>query len=119
MHGSPIPDAEDAYRAILTPAHWVSEENRPSSAAFDDEVFSVDLKSRTTPQETASRFRMTLNLVEFNCGGARALGFDTRDERDDIAPENLAHAHVYCILGTSQRKKQARKLALACKVIAF
>jgi hypothetical protein len=119
MYGPPVPDAEDAYRAILTPSHWVAESNRPSSAAFDDEVFSVDLKSRTTPRETASRVRMALNLVEFNCGEARALGFDTRDERDEIAPENQAHAHVYCTLGKSQRKKQARKLALACKIVPF
>lgn len=67
----------------------------------------------------ASRFKITLNIVEFNCGEARNLGFDTRDERDEIAPENLAHAHVYCELGPSRRKKQAKKLALACQSVAF
>jgi hypothetical protein len=116
-HGPQVDDSEDVYRAILYPEQWAAEQNRPSSAAFDDMVFSVDLKSRTTPRETASRFRMTLSLVEFNCGDARALGFDTRDERDEKFPENRAHAHVYCLLEKNQRKKQARKLAKACKVV--
>ena len=64
--GPLVDDSEDVYRAILYPLQWAESQNRPSSAAFDDDVFSVDLKSRTTPQRTASRFRMTLHLVEFN-----------------------------------------------------
>src|ERR1700729_4054360 len=89
MYGPPVDDSEAAYRAILYPQHWADAQNRPSSAAFDDDVFSVDLKSRTTPEETVARFRMVLNLVEFHCGLARAIEFDTRDERDEKRPENL------------------------------
>ena len=117
--GPAVEDSEGAYRAILYPMHWATEQDRPSSAAFDEDVFSVDLKSRTTPGETAARFRMVINLVEFSCGDARSLGFDTRDERDDIAPDNAAHAHVYFVLDKKQRKKQAKKLALACKKVPF
>ena len=114
--GPLVDDSEDAYRAILYPLQWAESQNRPSSAAFDDEVFSVDLKSRTTPQKTASRFRITLHLVEFNCGRARELGFETRDELDDAQPGNDAHAHVY-YRGTAKRKTQARKLAGLCVVV--
>jgi len=114
--GPPVEDSEDAYRAILYPMHWAEGQNRPPSAAFDDEVFSVDLKSRTTPRRTAARFRITLHLVEFNCGEAKNLGFETRDELDPEQPENEAHAHVY-YRGTAKRKTQARKLAGFCIVV--
>jgi hypothetical protein len=114
-----VDDSEDAYRAILYPQHWAEMQNRPSSAAFDDEVFSVDLKSRTTPEETVARFRMVLKLVEFNCGAARALEFDTRDERDEKHPENRAHAHVYFVGQEKSRKKQARRLAESCHLVAL
>jgi hypothetical protein len=97
----------------------VEEQNRPSSAAFDDEVFSVDVKSRTTPQQTASRFRNVIRLAEFNCGQARAIGFETRDELDPLQPDNLAHAHVYFLSSPRQRKKQARKLAQMCREVAL
>jgi hypothetical protein len=116
--GPLVEDSEDAYRAILYPRHWAEGHNRPSSAAFDDEVFSVDLKSRTTPRKTAARFRMTLHLVEFPCGEARTLGFETRDERDPEQPDNDAHAHVY-YRGGVKRKTQARKLAELCLVVSL
>jgi hypothetical protein len=64
--GPPVDDSEDVYRAILYPAHWNGSENRPSSAAFDDAVFSVDIASRTTVEQTRSRFRIVLQLVQFN-----------------------------------------------------
>ena len=83
--------------------------------AFDDEVFSVDRKSRTMPEKTAARFRMTLYLVEFTCGQARSLGFETRDELDANQPGNDAHAHVY-YRGPLKRKAQARKLAGLCVI---
>jgi hypothetical protein len=114
--GSLVDDSEDVYRAILYPLQWAEAQNRPSSAAFDDEVFSVDRKSKTTPEKTASRFRMTLHLVEFNCGEARGLGFETRDELDPEQPDNDAHAHVY-YRGTLKRKTQARKLAERCVIV--
>lgn len=115
--GPPVPDREDVYRAILYPYGWVEERNRPSSAAFDADVFSVDLKSRTTPQQTAARFRGVSRLAEFNCGQARQVDFDTRDELDPDRPDNLAHAHVY-FTGGSGRKSRAKRLAEMCREVA-
>lgn len=119
--GPPVAGHEDAYRAILYPWQWNEAGNRPSSAAFDEEVFSVDVASRTTPAATRSRFRMVLQLVQFNCGRARAIGFDTRDELDPNFPENMAHAHVYFLdygqFPKPQRKKRARKLVDLCSLV--
>jgi hypothetical protein len=113
--------SEDVYRAILYPHWWVEERNGPSSAAFDDAVFSVDVISRTTPQQSAARFHNIDRLAEFNCGEARMIGFDSRDEPDPAHPENIAHAHVYCLeydaLNPRQRKKTARTLAQICRAV--
>ncbi|MBV8313584.1 MAG: hypothetical protein JOZ53_01360 [Planctomycetaceae bacterium] len=121
--GPLLNDAENVYRAILYPHWWVEEEGRPSSAAFDEEIFSVDVKSRTTPGETAARFRNVNRLVEFNCGQARAIGFETRDEPDQNQPDNIAHAHVYFLnystLVKNQRKKKARRLANLCQEVTI
>jgi hypothetical protein len=114
--GPLVADIENVYRAILYPLQWAEAQNRPSSAAFDDEVFSVDRASQSTPQQTAGRFRMTLHLVEFNCGEAKELGFETRDELDPEQPDNPAHAHVY-YRAALKRKTQARKLAGLCVIV--
>ncbi len=119
--GPLLADTEDVYRAILYPGWWSEERKRPSTAAFADEVFSVDAKSRTTPQQTAARYRNVNRLAEFNCGEAKSVGFEARDEPDLDFPENLAHAHVYClgynITKPSDRKAKARKLAEICKEV--
>ncbi|MGO9596669.1 MAG: hypothetical protein ACLP7Q_01460 [Isosphaeraceae bacterium] len=119
--GPLLADTEDVYRAILYPDWWSEERKRPSSAAFDAPVFSVDVKSKTTPQQIAARFRNVTRLAEFNCGEGRALGFESRDELDPNQPDNLAHAHVYFLdyhaTNPSQRKKKARKLAETCKEV--
>ena len=115
--GPPVADDENVYRAILSLPQWAPAYDGPSSAAFDDDVFSVEIASRTTPEGTASRKRSVLRIVEFNCGFARTLGFDTRDERDEIAPHNMAHAHVYP--PSEGRKGKGRQLARACKVVEF
>jgi hypothetical protein len=121
--GSLIDDTEDVYRAILSPDWWPDGMNRPSSAAFDDPVFSVDVKSRTTPRETAARFRNVTRIAEFNCGRARGIGFETRDELDPNQPDNLAHAHVYFLgydaFSNKERKKKARRLAEICIEVAI
>jgi hypothetical protein len=114
--GPLVDDSENVYRAILYPLQWAEGQNRPSSAAFDDNVFSVDRKSKSTPETTASRFRMIFHLVEFNCGEARGLDFETRDELDPEQPDNDAHAHVY-YRGVVKRKTQARKLAERCIIV--
>lgn len=120
-YGPKLPDNENVYRAILTPTWWVESENRPSSAAFDHAVFSVDVKSKTTPALTASRFQATSILAEFQCGEARVIGFDPRDELDPEQPNNLAHAHIYLpdydTLPNKKRKTMARNLANKCEVV--
>lgn len=119
--GPLVSDDEYAYRAILYPKQWTEKENRPSSAAFDEEKFSVDIASRTTPKQTASRFDFVLQLVQFQCGEARQVGFETRDEIDPEHPENLAHAHVYFLdysdTSLNKRKAKARNLAKKCAVV--
>lgn len=119
--GPLLADTEDVYRALFA-GWWPDGMTRPSSAAFDFEVFSVDVKSKTTPQQTAGRFNNVTRLAEFNCGAGKAVGFDSHDELDPAQPENLAHAHVYMrdyhATNPSQRKKKARKLAEICKLVA-
>jgi hypothetical protein len=85
-------------RAITSRDWWVAAESRISSAAFAFPVFSVDMASLATPEQTLSRFRPESGLVQFNCGAARRLGFDGRQEVDTRFPENSAHANVYCDL---------------------
>jgi hypothetical protein len=120
--GPPLPDTEDVYRAILYPMHWNSERNIPSSAAFSDQVFSVDVASRTTPALTRARFKIVLQLAIFNVGVAREIGYDSRDELDPNVPDNQAHAHVYFMdfdnLSSKKRKTIARQLSEKCRVIA-
>jgi hypothetical protein len=120
-YGPSLADRDDVYRAILYPMHWNEAAQCPSSAAFDCEVFSVDIASRTTPAETRSRFRQVVELVQFNAGLARAIGFDSRDEIDAQFPENKAHAHVYFVgyaeLSRGKRKAAARKLCDLCSVV--
>jgi hypothetical protein len=119
--GPLVDDAEDAYRAILYPWQWVEHLNHPSSAAFGEEVFSVDLASRSTANETRNRFHFVLELVAFNCGEARGIGFEMRDEPDPSHPDNKAHGHVYLLsygnLSANQRKAKARRLAMLAGVL--
>jgi hypothetical protein len=127
--GPPVPDAEDAYRAVLVADHWKTEESRPSSALFDDDVLSAELCSRALPSETVGRMiarnKKVLRLVRFNCGQARQIGFDTRDERDQVDPGNKAHVHVYNTwfdmqdLSNNQRKRKAKRMSELCTEVPF
>jgi hypothetical protein len=78
--------------------------------------------SLTTIEETTRQLHDDLNrpnggIVAFNCGYARSLGFDARQEMDELFPENKAHAHVYYDAGKSSRKKNARRLASQCRIV--
>ena len=55
-------------------------------------------------------------MLSFNCGRARALGFDARHEPEN---DNPAHAHLYCDCTAipKERKKNAQRLARICAVI--
>lgn len=115
-YGPPVPDSEDFYRAVIYPHWWHND--RPNSAAFDDSPFSVDLVSRTSSvSQTLARFPSGTGLVRLNCGVARGIGFDTRDEPDERSPENGAHAHVYDTGIEPSRKERAKKLALNASVV--
>lgn len=115
--GSQVSGREDLYRAIIYPYWWDSENRRPSSAAFRERKFSVDIASRTTPEATLARFSAGSGLVEFNCGEARQIGFDARQERDHLYPDNTAHAHVYSDHSNNERKQRARELAQICRPV--
>jgi len=117
--GPAVPDHEDLYRGITTADWWVSEENRPSSAAFRvDPPFSVDIVSLAgSPEFTLAHLPPGAGLVQFNSGKARSLGFDARHELDPEHPENPAHAHVYTALMGNSRKKAAQKLVALCMVV--
>jgi hypothetical protein len=110
--GPEVDVQEDLYRCITTPAWWVPEENRPSSAAFKQPDFSTDMVSiARTPTYTLSRFPPGCGLVLFNYGDAKAIGFLARREMDPAHPENLAHANVYNRMPSgSKRKTMAQML---------
>jgi hypothetical protein len=120
--GPQVDASETLYRLITTPDWWVAEERRPSSAAFDEPKFSVNMASRTTVEHTKRQLREDLarpdgGIVSFGCGRARELGFDARDERDERFPHNVAHAHVYYDGGRNSRKRNARRLAKECAIV--
>lgn len=120
--GPQVDAAEELYRLITTPDWWVADAERPSSAAFDEPKFSVNVASMTTVDETQRQLCDDLNrpnggIVSFGSGDARTLGFDARHEIDDTFPENEAHAHVYYDGGRSSRKKNARRLAHRARTI--
>lgn len=120
--GPEVPPHEELYRLITTPDWWVADEQRPSSAAFKEPKFSVNVASLTTIAETVAQLHQLLGrpaggVVAFNCGRARQLGFDARHEADEQFPQNAAHAHVYYSGNSTRRKKDARRLAEECRTV--
>jgi hypothetical protein len=116
--GPQVDAAEDLFRGITTDDWWVAEEGRPSSAAFRHPDFSVDVISLAgTAAFTLAHLPPGSGLVQFNCGDARAINFDARLEADPENPENHAHANVYSLHSTSQRKKAAQRLVGLCRVV--
>src|SRR5436190_1408304 len=110
--GPAVPGDEWLYRVIVRSAAEVwYPGGRVSSAAFHFPVFSVDIASRTTANDTLARFPPGSGLVAFLCSRGRELAFDAREEVDPAFPTNLAHATVYCDIPSHQRKKRARALA--------
>ncbi len=118
QHGPQVDAAEDLFRGITTEAWWVAEEGRPSSAAFRHPNFSTDIVSLAGgPAFTLGHLPPGSGLVQFNCGAARAIDFDARQEADPEHPANHAHANVYSLHSTSQRKKAAQKLVALCTLV--
>lgn len=116
VRGPKVPGDENVLRSLTKP-YWLKPSgDRPTSPAFDKEVFSVDRSSLTTPEEAAARFRDVSHVAEFKVSTADDLGYSTHEELDPDSPENLAHAHVY-FEREKGRKAAAKKLALACRLI--
>jgi hypothetical protein len=113
--GPEIAPAENLYRIVTVRNGWIDADGGISSAAFNQDWFSVEIESRTGgPEDSITRVPGGCAVIRFNCGCARSVGYDARDERDEQYPDNLAHAHVYLDVGNSQRKKSARRLLEVC-----
>jgi hypothetical protein len=111
--GTEVPADEDLLRGIVHPDWWDAESKHVSSAIFAFPKFSAFVASMSDEDELLSRFRRGTGMVRFNCGVARALGFNACHEPEQ---GNEAHANVYCDLPSSKRKKQARLLVEAAQV---
>jgi hypothetical protein len=120
QRGPKVPGHEQVLRSLTKPHYLKPSGDRPTSTAFDEDVFSVDRASLTTPAEAASRFRNVTHVAEFNVATAEALGFSTHEELDPDFPDNQAHAHVYFSMmeGGMGRKRAAKRLAVACTLVA-
>lgn len=114
---SPGPEvdlADNLFRCITTMDWWVSDEGRPSSAAFKQPDFSTDMESvAKCPEYTLRRFPQGCGLVRFNYRTAKEIGFIAYQEVDPQFPDNLAHANVYNRSTASRRKRMAQKLVEA------
>ena len=120
--GPPVAAEETLYQFVTVPSFWVAKANRPSSSLFDNPPrVSVNIASLTTVDECRRQLQQDLGksdggMVSYNCGQARDLSFDARHE-----PEhgNQAHAHLYCDLSLSnkRRKINAGRLARLCGVV--
>src|SRR6266404_9657520 len=107
---------ESIYRIATERSGWVATDGTISSGAFCFEYFSAEIASRVTrPEDSLSRVPGACAVIVFNCGCARGVGFDTRDERDDAHPDNIAHVHVYVDGTRSDRKRRVRDFMTVCK----
>lgn len=113
MRGPQVSADEALFRGIVRPEWWDPEDGHLSSGIFGFPKFSAYIESMTDEDTLLRRFPEGSGLVEFNCGTARKLGFDARQE-----PEHgdEAHANIYCELSSNKRKKHARKLVEASTV---
>lgn len=113
--GPAVPDTDTLYRVILPKAAAVwFPDGVLSSAAFNYPVFSTDAASLSTAEQTLARWEPGSIVIAFNCGEARALGFDARFEPEQ---GNDAHANVYCDHPPKERKRRARQLAEKAQII--
>jgi hypothetical protein len=118
--GPQVDAAEDLHRFITARSFWVVEENRPSSAAFDQPPpISVNVASLTTVEESTRQLREDLGkplggIISVGSGRARRFGFDARHEPENSNP---AHAHLYYDGSNNSRKKNARKLVEQFEIV--
>lgn len=123
-----VDDNELLYRGIVVeentgfPSQIVFDNNlqkyRLTSAAFLDQEISVDIASKTTPQESLNRLLKSSALACLQAKQPKELGCEViADPIDNEKEKNPAHALICTKTTTtkSQRKKIARKLAKCCQ----
>ena len=125
VRGPQVAPHEELYRALYYSGWWDLSVAPPrvSSFAFKVETpFSVNIASIIGLVGAIRHMIEILNrpqggIVSFQCGNARSLGFDARQEPDPKYPENTAHANVYYNGSNNGRKKAAKRLAAQCKIV--
>jgi len=123
--GPQVHPSEDLYRAITVVQWWDRSVDPPRVSPFAFKVhspFSVNVASLIGLEGAVRHMEEVLHcpeggIVSFNCGKARAIGFDTLQEPDPAWPDNTAHANVYFDGPGSSRKRAARRLAEQCQTV--
>ena len=111
-----IPDAEHLYRGVL-PNHFPG--GRLSSLAFGsakDTDISVDLGSKTTPEQTLRRLSKSVGVVLLTARQARGVP-GVSGVIHDPSPDNDAHGEITRAAGVnnSQWKTVCRELAMLAR----
>ncbi len=120
--GPQVDPGEGLFRALDVPDWWNLNVDPPCARSFAFKVnspFSVNISSMIGLEEAVRHMNEVLRcpdggIVSFNCGQARAIGFDARRELDPQYTENDAHANVYYRGSSSRRKRDAKALAEMC-----
>jgi hypothetical protein len=107
------------------PDWWDLSVNPPRVRSFAFKVscpFSVNVASIIGLEGAVRHMESVLHcpdggIVSFNCGQARAVGFDARHELDPQYPDNMAHANVYYVGASNHRKRDAKALAEMCVIV--
>jgi len=125
LRGPQVDPSEDLYRAVTVVEWWDRSVDPPRVRSFAfkvDTPFSVNIASIIGLEGARRHMREVLRspwggIVVFNCGKARSVGFDARQEADPDWPDNTAHANVYFDGSGSSRKRAARRLAEQCQTV--
>jgi len=118
-NGPVVADDETLFRCLTFYKWYNHAEKRVSSAAFSFPRFSVEIASISgSAAATLAPFLAGTGLASIHCGFAKSLGCDPRQEKDEIRPDNEAHAHVYMPAG-DKRKSAAKKLAESCEIVVI
>ncbi len=123
--GAQVDPREGLYRALEVPDWWDLAADPPRARSFAFKVnspFSANVASMIGLAGAVRHMEEVLHcsdggIVLFNCGQARAVGFDARHELDPQYPENKAHANVYYDGPNSRRKRDAKVLAEMCETV--
>ncbi len=123
--GAQVDPREDLLRALVVRDWWDLNVDPPRVRSFAFKVstpFSVNVASMIGLEGAVRHMVEVLHcpdggIVSFNCGEARNVGFDARDELDPHYHDNKAHANVYYWGSSSRRKRDAKALAEMCVTV--